>query len=100
MAAVIEISQAQFRVLWYANKRPRGNLCPIFGIHAAAQTSLIQSLDRKGLIEWSAEPFISIPFISDEGRAALVRRLSVAAEAARTDEGEAYWSALAAGART
>ena len=69
------------RALRKAASRERANICPIPGVHAAAETALIDALDRRGFIVWDNGvargatehgPHMSVPRISESGRAALV----------------------------
>jgi len=52
------------KALRNAAARERGNICPIAGLHAAAETQLLAALDRRGLITWNG----AVPRISDAGR--------------------------------
>jgi hypothetical protein len=45
-------SNAMVRALVRAAKRERGNICPIVGVHAAAEQKLIEAMDRRGFIKW------------------------------------------------
>jgi hypothetical protein len=62
-------SKAQHRALRNASERPRGNICPVFGVHAAAEDMLLQALYRRG---W-ADPNGCVPVITDAGRAAIAK---------------------------
>lgn len=61
------ISKAGMKALKRAAKRKRGNLCPVVGVHAAAETALLESLERRGLIYLDG----IVPRISDAGRIAV-----------------------------
>ena len=62
-----QLTPVQRRTLERAASRQRGNVCPMPGIHAAAQMAVIEALLRKGYITDNR-----IPFITEQGRAALV----------------------------
>jgi hypothetical protein len=53
------------RALKAAAERPRGNMCPIAGVHAAAETALLKALADRGLID-AHEGLI--PMINRAGR--------------------------------
>jgi hypothetical protein len=61
------ISPAQRKALMKAASRERANICPVIGVHAAAEQSLIEALDRRGFILWDGP----VPRISDAGRKAV-----------------------------
>lgn len=63
------LSKAQIKALAKAASRPSGCLCPIVGVHAAAETALLAALSRRGLIIDGPAPRIS-----DAGRAAIQNR--------------------------
>lgn len=65
-ATIKPLSPAQRRALVRAAEREHGHLCPM-SVHAAAQTVLLRSLDRLGLIDWND----GAPTINDAGRAAI-----------------------------
>lgn len=50
-----------------AAKRARGNICPIRGIHAAAEQSLLDALEYRSLISYLGP----VPYINDLGREAV-----------------------------
>lgn len=54
---------AMHRALKAAAARPRGTVCPIPGVHAAAETALLDAMLRRGLIEYDGQ----IPYISQAG---------------------------------
>jgi hypothetical protein len=58
------LSMPQIRALCRAHRRERGNICPIVGAHAAAETAMLTALERKGLIEYVG----LVPVITDAGR--------------------------------
>lgn len=64
------LSNAARRVLTRAARRERGNVCPIVDTpaKAAAEMALLRSLHRRGFIT-----DLSIPFITDAGRAEVTR---------------------------
>jgi hypothetical protein len=71
-----QLTKAQRKALCRAAKRERGNICPIPGVHANAETMLLDALDRRGFIAWDgpspATPHMrGAPRINDAGRAAL-----------------------------
>lgn len=72
------LTSAMFRALARAASRESGNICPTPS-HAAAQTALLNALDRRGFIVWDNPEIKSIPRISDAGRAALIKAQSGAA---------------------
>lgn len=63
----MKLSKAQRRALVKAMERPRKTICPIPGVHAAAEQTLLDAMDRRGLIAWDGP----VPFISEAGIAAL-----------------------------
>jgi len=46
------MTPAMRRALTVASKRERGNICPIRGCWANAETKLIEALGRRGFIDW------------------------------------------------
>lgn len=68
-----ELTKAQRRALANAAKRDGGNVCPVVGVHAAAEMALLYALLRKGLIEGMDENGMGVPRINDAGRAALTQ---------------------------
>lgn len=58
-------TKAMVRALTAATLRERGNICPIRGTYAAAETVLIKAMDERGYIAWDGPA----PRISDAGRA-------------------------------
>ena len=46
------MTPAMRRALERAAKRERGNICPIVGCWANAETMLIKAMDRRGYIAW------------------------------------------------
>ena len=67
------ITKAMLKSLTAAATRNRANICPIKGVHAAAEGALIEAMDRVGFIAWDGEPYKSVPRINDHGREALRR---------------------------
>ena len=66
------MSPAGRRALERAAYRERGNICPVVGVHAAAETQLINALDREGYVDWdNGIPHQSAPRINATGRAML-----------------------------
>jgi hypothetical protein len=71
-----KLTKAGRKALERAASRERGNICPIVGVHANAETVLLEALDRCGYIAWDG-PAPALPHsrgaprISDAGRAAL-----------------------------
>lgn len=61
------ITPAMRRALSKAATRERGNICPVRGVHAAAEDMLIKAMERRGFITWDG----LIPRISDTARTAL-----------------------------
>lgn len=47
----MKLTPAMQKALLRAAKRERGNFCPMH-VHAAAETKLIEALDRRGFIVW------------------------------------------------
>lgn len=67
-----KLSEPMRRALVTASTRERANICPIVGVHAAAEDVLIEALERRGLIEWDGGvPFKSAPRINAAGRLAV-----------------------------
>lgn len=67
-----KLTNAGRKALLRAANREGGNLCPVVGVHAAAETRLLEALDRCGFIAWDGgAPFKGAPRITDAGRAAL-----------------------------
>lgn len=62
------MSPAQRKALTKAASRERGSVCPIVGVHAHAETLILQALERRGLIFWDGG---HCPRISDAGRKAI-----------------------------
>jgi hypothetical protein len=54
------------KALKAAAARPRGTVCPIPGVHAAAEKALLDAMWRRGLIEYDGP----IPYISKAGYSA------------------------------
>jgi hypothetical protein len=46
------LTPAMKRALSTAAKRERGNICPIRGVWANAETKLLEAMDRRRLIAW------------------------------------------------
>lgn len=68
------LTPAMIRALAKAAERPRANICPIAGVHAAAEDALVDALDRRGMIAWDGgAPNRGAPRISDAGRTALAQ---------------------------
>lgn len=65
------MTPAMFRALSKAAKRERWNICPIRGVHAAAETVLLAAMDRRGFIDWDGHPHMSSPRISRKGYRAI-----------------------------
>ena len=73
------MTPAMKRALRKAISRERGNICPIPGVHANAETMLIAAMDRRGFIAWDKpdgykvgdHTFYGAPRISDQGRRAI-----------------------------
>jgi hypothetical protein len=61
------MTEAMRRAIKTAAERERGTYCPIKGVHAAAETMLLEALDRRGFIEWDGP----IPHVNDSARAAI-----------------------------
>lgn len=62
------ISDTQLKVLRKAATREHGNVCPITAnVHAAAEQSVLDALERRGLIHY---PTSGVPIITDAGREA------------------------------
>ena len=53
------LSRAQLKALKKAASRTSGCLCPVVGVHAAAETALLAALLRRGLIIDGPAPRIS-----------------------------------------
>src|SRR5258708_4399386 len=78
------LTPAMLRVLQVAASRERGNICPTRGVWAAAQTRLIEAMDRHGFIAWEKpegyligdKTFYGAPRISEAGRAAVAAALT------------------------
>lgn len=67
--AAATVSPAGIKALKRAAARERGNICPA-GLIAAAETKLLEGLDRRGMIEWDGGvPNKGAPRISARGRA-------------------------------
>jgi hypothetical protein len=66
------MTPAQRRVLETAALREYGNVCPTPGLHNAAQTLVLRSLRRKGLIAGE-----TVPKITDAGRLAIREDVSL-----------------------
>jgi len=62
-----DMTSAQRRALETAASREHKNICPVRGIHAAAETAVIKALDRQGYIEWDGH----VPRISQLGQRAI-----------------------------
>ena len=60
------LSRAQIKALRKAANRVSGRLCPVVGVHAAAETALLAALLRRGLIVDGPAPRIN-----EAGRAAV-----------------------------
>jgi hypothetical protein len=68
---MVQLSKAGRKALRAAMFRERGNICPVRGVHAAAETNLLIALDREGLIAWDGGvPFKGSPRINEVGRKA------------------------------
>ena len=66
------LTKPQAKALRHAAKREGGNLCPVVGVFANAETMLLNALDRKGLIAWDGgQPHKGAPRINSAGRAAI-----------------------------
>ena len=66
------MTPAMRRALERAAKRERGNICPIVGCWANAETMLIKAMDRRGYIAWDGgDAICGVPRISAVGRAAI-----------------------------
>jgi hypothetical protein len=48
----MKMSPAMKRALARAANRERGNICPIRGVWANAETMLIDAMDRRGFVAW------------------------------------------------
>jgi hypothetical protein len=64
------LSPAMLKALRKAASREHANICPVVGVHAAAEQALIDALDRRGMIAWDNDRKMA-PRISDAGRAAI-----------------------------
>ena len=70
----VELTETQRLVLIQASQREDGNVCPTWKLRGATQTSVLRSLERKGLVEqlpWPPGPRITR--ITDAGRKAIER---------------------------
>ncbi len=65
------MTEAMKKALANAAGRERGNVCPVGGVHAAAETALLAAMSRRGFIQWDGEVGWSVPRISPAGRQAL-----------------------------
>jgi len=63
-----EATKAMAKALVTASQRDRANICPIPGVHAAAETAIIKAMDARGYIVWDGVPFQSAPRISAAAR--------------------------------
>lgn len=69
-----KVSPAMLKALKKAASREHGNICPVIGVHAAAEDVLIEALDKRGFITWDGgEAFKGAPRINEAGRAAIAR---------------------------
>lgn len=59
----MSVSKAGLKALRIASLRPLGNVCPVYGVHSAAQTALLRKLHKDYLISDEA-----CPVITDLGR--------------------------------
>ena len=62
-------SRAARKALKRASERLSGCVCPIPGVHNAAETALLASMARHGWIDQN----FGVPVITDAGRAAIAR---------------------------
>lgn len=62
---------AMLKALKRAAGRENGNVCPIVGVHAAAEMSLLFALRRRGVIDGMDENGMGAPRINEKGRAAV-----------------------------
>lgn len=69
------LSEAAIRILQHAAGRPDGNPCPTFGIRGASQTAILESLERRGMLQRPPEDPRGVrarPYsITDAGRSFL-----------------------------
>jgi hypothetical protein len=61
-------TKAMLRALHAAAARERGTICPIRGIHAAAEQSMLKAMFDRGLIEYTDDRGPHVPLISQVGR--------------------------------
>lgn len=62
-------TKAMLKALRRASTREHGNICPIVGIHANAETVLLNAMDARGFIAWDNPNHKVVPRISEAGRA-------------------------------
>ena len=72
------MTPAQRKALSVASRRERKNICPVIGVHAAAEQSLIDVLVRRGWAYMDGPA----PRISDAGLAALAGLMACGSDAA------------------
>lgn len=66
-----ELPKGMQHALKAAARRERGNICPIIGVHGAAEDALIAAMEVRGFIVWDGRA----PRISQAGRDAAAELL-------------------------